>query len=223
MSVSTVSPSVYTSTSSSANSSSSSATSSSSGTSDFLELMIAQLQNQNPLDPTDTNEFVNQLISYEQIDQTEEMNESLSSMLTSFNSLISTSAVDYLGQTVEAYGDTTSLQDGQATWGYSLSDEAADVTVTVKDSDGNTVWEGSGETEAGKHTFTWDGKCSDGTQLSDGEYTIEIEATDADGGSVYGYTTVIGKVDGIDSSSGDTLLTIGGTSVALDDVIGVRA
>ena len=223
MSVSTVSPSVYTNTSSSANSSSSSATSSSSGTSDFLELMIAQLQNQNPLDPTDTNEFVNQLISYEQIDQTEEMNESLSSMLTSFNSLISTSAVDYLGQTVEAYGDTTSLQDGQATWGYSLSDEAADVTVTVKDSDGNTVWEGSGETEAGKHTFTWDGKCSDGTQLSDGEYTIEVEATDADGGSVYGYTTVIGKVDGIDSSSGDTLLTIGGTSVALDNVIGVRA
>ncbi|MDQ2081643.1 FlgD immunoglobulin-like domain containing protein [Xanthobacteraceae bacterium Astr-EGSB] len=223
MSVSTVSPSVYTNTSSSANSSSSSNTSSSSGTTDFLELMIAQLQNQNPLDPTDTNEFVNQLISYEQISQTEAMNESLSSMLTSFNSLISTNAVGYLGHTVEAYGDTASLEDGQATWGYSLNDEAADVTITVKDSDGNTVWEGSGETEAGKHTFTWDGKSTDGTQLADGEYTVEIEATDADGESVYGYTTVIGEVDGVDSSSGETLLTIGGVSVALDDVIGVRA
>jgi flagellar basal-body rod modification protein FlgD len=223
MSVSTVSPSVYTNTSSGLNSDSSSTTGSSSGTTDFLELMIAQLQNQNPLDPTDTNEFVNQLISYEQISQTEEMNESLSSMLTSFNSLISTNAVGYLGHTVEAYGDTTSLQDGQASWGYSLNDDAAEVTITVKDSDGNTVWEGSGETEAGKHTFTWDGKSSDGTQLSDGEYTVEIDATDADGESVYGYTTVVGKVDGVDSSSGETLLTIGGVSVAFDDVIGVRA
>jgi flagellar basal-body rod modification protein FlgD len=185
--------------------------------------MIAQLQNQNPLDPTDTNEFVNQLISYEQINQTQEMNEQLGDLLTSFNSLISTSAVGYLGHTVEAYGDTTSLEDGQASWGYSLNADAADVTITVKDSDGNTVWEGAGETEAGKHTFSWDGKDNDGTQLADGEYTIEISATDADGESVYGYTTVVGTVDGIDSSSGETLLTIGGVTVAFDDVIGVRA
>lgn len=185
--------------------------------------MIAQLQNQNPLDPTDTSEFVNQLISYEQINQTQEMNEQLGDLLTSFSSLISTSAVGYLGHTVEAYGDTTSLEDGQASWGYSLNADAADVTITVKDSDGNTVWEGAGETEAGKHTFTWDGKDSDGTQLADGEYTIEISATDADGESVYGYTTVVGTVDGIDSSSGETLLTIGGVTVAFDDVIGVRA
>jgi flagellar basal-body rod modification protein FlgD len=221
MSVSAISSSVYTNAASSSGSTSS--TSSTSSTTDFLELLIAQLQNQNPLDPTDTNEFVNQLISYQQMGETQSMNDKLGEMLTSLNGLISTNAVGYLGHTIEAYGDTTSLADRQASWGYSLDDAAAEVTLTVKDSDGNTVWEGAGETEAGKHTFTWDGRSTDGTQLTDGEYTIEIAATDTDGNSVYGYTTIVGRVDGIDSSSSDTLLTIGDVTVDFDDVIGVRA
>lgn len=189
----------------------------------FLNLLITQLQNQNPLDPTDTNEFVGQLISYAGIEQQQTMNDKLTSMLTSFNSLISSNAVGYIGHTVEAYGDTTSLDNGEATWGYSLNAAAADVTITIKDSDGNTVWEGSGDTEAGKHTFTWDGKATDGTQLADGEYTMEITATDSGGDSVYGYTTIVGEVDGVDSSSGSTLLTVGGVTVDFDSVIGIRA
>jgi flagellar basal-body rod modification protein FlgD len=206
-----------------ASSSTSSTSSLASDPTEFLNLLIAQLQNQNPLDPTDTSEFVSQLVSYSSLAEQQDTNSKLTEMLTAFNSVISSNAVGYLGHTVEAYGDTTSLTDGAATWGYSLDAEASDVTITIKDADGKTVWEGEGETEAGKHTFAWDGKGSDGKQLSDGEYTMEVNATDADGDSVYGYTTVIGQVDGVDSSSGETLLEIGGVTVAFDDVIGIRA
>ena len=67
------------------------------------------------------------------------------------------------------------------------------------------------------------GKATDGTQLSDGEYTIEVSATDAGGDSVYGYTTIVGQVDGVDSTSGEVLLTVGGVTVSFESVIGIRA
>jgi flagellar basal-body rod modification protein FlgD len=201
-----------------------SSSSSSISTTDFLQLLVTELENQNPLDPTDTSDFMSQMMSYANYSQQQDLNTQLSSMLSSFNSLLSTSAVGYLGHTVEAKGDTTTLTNGQATWGYSLNSAASSVTITIKDSSGATVWSGDGETEAGTHSFSWNGVTSDGTQLADGgDYTIEITATDAAGKSVYGYTTIAGTVTGIDSSSGTTTLKVGNTSVTFDDVVGVRS
>jgi len=217
MSVSSISSSM------SAFSPSAATSSQSTDTTGFLNLLVAQLQSQNPLDPTDTSEFMDQLMSYTGIEQQQAMSDQLSEMASSINNLLSASAVSCIGRTVEAYGDTTSLENGQATWGYSLNADAAEVGITVKDADGNIVWEGEGETDAGRHTFTWDGKTTDGTQLSDGEYTIEISATDAGGDSVYGYTAIVGQVDGVDSTSGEVLLTVGGVTVSFESVIGIRA
>lgn len=200
-----------------------SSSTSSIGTSDFLNLLVAQLQNQNPLDPTDTNEFISQITSYASYNQQVEMNDQLSKLTSSLSTLLSSNAIDYLGHTVEAYGDTTTLQDGSATWGYSLDANARETRITIKNDDGDVVWEGSGETSSGRHTFRWDGKSTDGKQLPDGQYTIEVSATDANGESVYGYTTVSGAVTGIDSTSGTTLLDLNGVDVSFDSVIGVKA
>ena len=207
-------------------SSSSSSTSSTSSLSsqDFMTLLVSELQNQNPLDPTNTTDFVNQLTSYASYQQQTTLNTNLNSLATSFNSLLTLNATNYIGHTVEAKGDTATLSNGTATFGYSLTSAASDVTLTVKDSSGNTVWTGSGTTTSGKNSFTWDGTNSAGTQLTDGgQYTLSVAATDASGNSVYDYTTVSGKVTGIDSSSGTTDLTIGSSSVKASDVIAVTS
>ena len=213
-------------TASTAASSSSSSTSSTSSLSsqDFMTLLVSELQNQNPLDPTNTTDFVNQLTSYASYQQQTTLNANLNSLATSFNSLLTLNATNYIGHTVEAKGDTATLSNGTATFGYSLTAAASDVTLTVKDSSGNTVWTGSGTTTSGKNSFTWDGTNSAGTQLTDGgQYTLSVAATDASGNSVYGYTTVSGKVTGVDSSSGTTDLTIGSSSVKASDVIAVTS
>jgi len=215
-----------TSTATTAASSSSSSTSSTSSLSsqDFMSLLVSELQNQNPLDPTSTTDFVNQLTSYASYQQQTTLNTNLNSLATSFNSLLTLNATNYIGHTVEAKGDTATLSGGEATFGYSLTAAASSVTLTVKDSSGNTVWTGSGTTTSGKNSFTWDGKNSSGTQLTDGgQYTLSVAATDTSGNSVYGYTTVSGKVTGIDSSSGTTDLTIGSSSVKASDVIAVTS
>jgi flagellar basal-body rod modification protein FlgD len=190
----------------------------------FLNLLVTELQNQNPLDPTNSTDFINQLTSYANFDQQQTLNSNMGTLVSSLNSLLTLNSSNYIGQTVTAKTDTGTLKDGQISFGYSLESAASDVTLSVKDSSGNTVWTGSGTTTSGTNSFTWDGTATDGTQLTDGgQYTLNVSATDSAGQSVYGYTTVTGKVTSIDNSSGTPMLNIGSTSVSTSNVIGVTS
>lgn len=220
MSVAAVTSSATTSTSSTSSTSSSTTLSSS----DFLNLLISELKNQNPLDATSTTDFINQLTSYATYDQQSSLNSSMTSLASSFSSLVTLNSVNYIGHTVEAKTDTATLTDSSATYGYSLSSAASDVAISIKDSSGNTVWSGSGTGNAGSNTFTWDGKTTDGTQLADGgQYTMSVTATDSAGNSVYQYSTVTGKVTGIDASSSTPALIVNGVSVSASNIIGVSS
>lgn len=191
---------------------------------DFLTLLVTELQNQNPLEPTDTNDFISQLTSYANFEQQQTLNSNLSSLTTSFNSLLTLNASNYIGQTVTAKADSATLEDGAISFGYSLNSAASNVKLEISDSSGNVVWSGSGTTSAGTNSFTWDGTTTSGTQLADGgTYSLAVTATDSSGNSVYGYTTVTGTVTGIDSSSGTAMLKIGDTSLAVSSVVGVTS
>ena len=98
------------------------------------------------------------------------------------------------------------------------------MSISIKDSSGNTVWSGSGTGNAGSNSFTWDGKDSSGTQLSDGgKYTMSVTATDSAGNSVFNYATVTGTVTGIDASTSTPSLMVNGVSVSASNIIGVTS
>jgi|ERR1700748_1857856 flagellar basal-body rod modification protein FlgD len=200
------------------------ATSAGMSSTDFLTLLVGELENQDPLDPTSTSDFVNQMSEYANFDQEQTLNTNLGNLLTSFNSLLTMNSINYLGHTVEVKGNTTTLQNGQANFGYSLTAPAANVTLSIKDASGNTVWSGTGPTAAGMNSFTWNGTTNNGTQLPDGgQYTLTVAASDSAGNSVYGYTTFTGKVDDVDNSSGSTMLDINGVPVSVNNVVGVTS
>jgi flagellar basal-body rod modification protein FlgD len=137
---------------------------------------------------------------------------------------VTLNSVNYIGHTVEAKTDTATLSSGSATFGYSLSSAASDVSISVKDSSGNTVWSGTGTGNAGSNTFTWDGKNSSGTQLADGgQYSVSVTATDAAGNSVFNYSTITGTVTGIDASSSTPSLIVNGVPVSASNIIGVTS
>lgn len=222
----TVSATSSASTATTTTSSSSSSTSSNSTltSSDFLTLLVSELQNQNPLDATSTTDLVNQLTSYANFTSQQSINSNLSSLASSFSSLVTLNSVNYIGHTVEAKTDTSTLTNGSATFGYSLSSAASDVSISIQDSAGNTVWTGTGTGNAGSNSFTWDGKDSGGNQLSDGgQYTISVTATNSTGNSVLNYTTVTGTVTGIDTSTSTPSLTVNGISVSAANIIGVTS
>ena len=115
---------------------------------------------------------MNQLTSYANFTEQQSINSSMTSLASSFSSLVTLNSVNYIGHTVEAKTDTSTLSNGSATYGYSLSSAAANVSISIKDSSGKTVWTGTGTGNAGSNSFTWDGKDSSGTQLADGgKYT----------------------------------------------------
>ena len=208
---------------------SSPASSNSSGTgaltsADFLSLLVSELQNQDPMNATSVTDFINQMTSYVNVASQQAINSSLTSLAGSFTSLVTLNSVNYIGHTVTAKTDTAELSDGSATFNYSLSSAASNVSITITDSSGNKVWTGTGTGDAGSNSFTWDGKNSDGKQLDDGgKYTIAVTATDAVGNSVVNYTSITGKVTGIDTSTSTPSLTVNGVSVSANDIIGVSS
>ncbi|MDA8231370.1 MAG: flagellar hook assembly protein FlgD [Magnetospirillum sp.] len=184
----------------------------------FITLLTTQLQNQNPLNPTDPNQFTTELIQLTGVEQQMETNSSLLSVASSLSSLGLSSGIGYMGKTVQATGSTAPLQNGAATWDYTLGQSAANVSLSIADSSGKVVWTGTGDGTLGTHALNWNGQDMSGTQLADGDYTLTATATDGSGNTVSTTTSVVGTVTGVDSSGGQAQLMLGGVSVPLANV-----
>lgn len=225
-----------TSTTTTSSSSNSSSTSSSSGSlvenyQSFLTLLLKQLEVQDPTNPVDASTYTTQLVQLASLEQQmsigdkiDELTSTVSDLSTSLTSALgsTSSAINYYGQTVEAEGSTTPLQDGEATWEYDLESTAASVKLTITDSSGNTVYSDvSSSTAAGTHEVTWDGVGTDGSSYGSGTYTLSITALDANGDAIDTTTRFKGTVTSVDSSSGTAVLSVGGVSVSADNVLSV--
>ena len=184
----------------------------------FLQLLTTQLQNQNPLDPLDTNQFTQQLVQFSSVEQQLKTNDFLATLVDASTTNRAASAAGYLGATVTADGSTTTLANSKATWTLTAAKPAAKATVTVTDSTGATVFTSTGAMTAGTSDFNWDGRTDDGSLLTGGQYTIKVDAVDAAGLPVTVSTEVSGKVDAVDLSGSTPVLKIGNMSVPLDKV-----
>lgn len=133
MTVSTASSTSSTASTTTSSASTSSSSSSTISSSDFLNLLLSELQNQDPLNATSTTDFMNQLTSYANFTEQQSINSSMTSLASSFSSLVTLNSVNYIGHTVEAKTDTATLTNGSATFGYSLSAASSNATITIKD------------------------------------------------------------------------------------------
>jgi flagellar basal-body rod modification protein FlgD len=187
----------------------------------FLTLLTTQLQNQNPLSPLDTNQFTQQLVEFAGVQQQINTNDALTSLVSLQLATATTQALEFVGKTAVVAGDTAALANGQASWGLNVPSDST-VTVTIKNSTGATVFTQTLQESAGKNQpFTWNGVGTDGTKLPAGNYTISASAKDA-AGNVTGISTQIqGEVSSIDLTQTPPLLTIGGQSFTLGQIISI--
>jgi flagellar basal-body rod modification protein FlgD len=183
----------------------------------FLSLLTAQLKNQNPLDPLDTNAFTQQLVQFSSVEQQLKTNDFLATLVQANTNAVQTNAVAYIGKTVAADGVRSELVNGKAVWNFSLED-AANVTVTIKDKTGATVYSETGNLQAGAGQFNWDGKTSTGSKAPDGTYSISMTGVNAEGKTVNIATQFTGVVTGVDFTGSEPVLLIGTTRVNLSGV-----
>lgn len=187
----------------------------------FLQLLLTQLENQNPLDPVDTTEFTNQLVSYSSLEQQINTNTKLDSLLSQLSSNSYSSAFSYIGAEVDADTNASVLQDGEAKWSYTLGDDSSSVTLKVTDADGNTIGSYSlGSASAGTYSFDLVAS-DDGLTLDDGTPVyLSVTATDSSGDSVDTAVSSTFTVDGVSTDSdGNLTLNAGNLSIPGDDVI----
>lgn len=182
----------------------------------FLKLLTTQLQNQDPLNPTDATTYTQQLVSYSQVEQQIKTNSQINSLIeaTKANNNSSAGLLNYLGHYVKVDGGNFALQDGTAHMSYELTSAASNVAVEIYDSTGKKVAGYQGAGGSGLKKLSWDGIDNNGDQLPDGLYSIKINATDVDGNPIgVKNQASYGKVTGIEKSASGNLLFIGNTSV----------
>lgn len=206
-----------TSTTSASASSTSDASSSLAGSYDtFLKILTTQLQNQDPTEPMDASQFTQQLVMYSQVEQQINTNAKLDKMLSAVNSNGITPLMSYVGSYVEtASSGKLVVQSGQALLAYTLPEDATSTTIYVKNSSGKTIATMSGATSSGLNRLAWDGTCDDGTTASDGTYSFSITAKDSSGSAMtLDDVRVIGRVTGIETTDGTTVLKAGDLSIS---------
>ena len=183
----------------------------------FLTLLTTQLQNQNPLDPLDTNQFTQQLVQFAGVEQQLKSNDQLKALVAMQKSAQSTEALIYVGQTVTVDGATSKF-DKSATWNLNAAKDTSVSTISITNAAGVTVYSGNIALKAGDSSFVWDGKSNDGTQNIAGAYTLTATGKDANGQTVAISTEVQGVVDSVDMTSSPPLLSIQGSNYTTDKV-----
>ncbi len=184
----------------------------------FLTLLTTQLQNQNPLDPLDTNQFTQQLVQFAGVEQQLKTNDELSTLVSLQQTAQSTQALGFVGKTAVVDGSTTALTNSQAVWGVSVPTDC-NLTLTITNSAGQAVYNNSYPVQAGQNqTFGWDGKGNDGTQWPDGQYKMTATATDTAGNTVAVTTQILGVVNSVDLTQSPPLLSIGGQTYTVSQI-----
>jgi flagellar basal-body rod modification protein FlgD len=187
----------------------------------FLTLLTTQLQNQNPLDPLDTNQFTQQLVEFAGVQQQINTNDSLATLVSLQQTAQSTQALGFVGKTAIVDGTTAKLANSSATWELSVPSNS-NVAINITNSSGQTVFSGNYSVSAGQNQpFTWNGQGNDGTQWPDGQYKLTATAADSSGNSVAVSTQIAGVVTSVDLTQSPPLLSIGGQTYTISQIKGI--
>lgn len=143
----------------------------------FLKLLVAQMRNQDPLNPLDNAEVTSQMAQLSTVTGINRLAELLQSLSGAFGQAQSLQAAGMIGRGVLTEGSALLLANGAALGGFELAAPADQVLVEVRDAAGNVVHRADlGAQDAGVSVFQWDGMRDDGTLAADGRYRFEVQA-----------------------------------------------
>lgn len=190
------------------------------GKNEFLELLVAQLNNQNPLEPQENGEFIGQLAQFSTVEGVEKLNSSMETILSGYQSSQALQASSLVGRKVIVPTEKA-VVDTSETFKASLvlPTSSSNVYVNVYDDAGSVVNRiNMGPQEAGNVSFMWDGKDAGGNTLPPGTYRFEAQAT-YDGETKGLYTLLPANVDSVTLGGNELLLNLAGLgSVPLSQV-----
>ena len=192
---------------------------------EFMQLLITQLQNQDPLNPMENSEFTSQMAEFASLEQLQNINGNLESLHLYQTALFNENAVSFIGNTVKAVDNTINLKNQVPDkLHFNLDYDASAIYVSIYNSSNELVKtiESTETFSAGEHNLVWDGNDDAGNQVPDDEYFYEVRAVGFDGFNFSGTPFFEGIVDSVAfSSNGTAYLSTGNREIEVGDVIEV--
>jgi flagellar basal-body rod modification protein FlgD len=180
------------------------------GGTDFLTLMLAQLKNQDPTSPVDSNTFLTQLAQLSEVQGITQLNTSFSALSSSLTSNQALQASSLLGHQALVSSSTATLASAGAavTGAVNVPQTSSSVVLDVTNSSGVLVQQVNlGAQSSGLANFTWDGTQGDGSKAPAGTYTLSAEVNGVAAGTAIP-TYVNGTVDSVTMGAGSSGLTL---------------
>ncbi len=190
--------------------------------SDFLNMLMTQLQNQDPTSPLDTNQFTSELVEFSGVEQQINTNNSLTQLiqLTQAGEVMQGSAM--AGKQVSVTANQIPLQNGSGSVTFTAP-SAETAAITITNSSGQTVRSAVVSASKGQNTWTWNGESDNGTSLPDGAYGISVNAVNSDGSTSPLTFSVTGTATGVTSSSTNGVqLEMGALTVPFSSITSVQ-
>jgi flagellar basal-body rod modification protein FlgD len=192
----------------------------SSNFSDFLQLLMTQLQNQDPSSPMDSNQFTSELVQFTQVEQQINTNQDLTQMIELTQASQVEQSAGMLGKPVTVNSSQLTLQNGQAEINFNTGSPEA-VGITAYNSSGAAVATDNLTSTAGTNHWTWDGSGPNGVTEPDGAYTVSVTQIGTSGTNAAVPFTVTGTATAVQNNSGTVDLQMGGLTLPFSSVVSV--
>ncbi len=176
----------------------------------FLQLLVTQLQNQDPLNPMDNAEFTSQLSQFAMLEELVDMNASMEQNMVYTQSLNNTMLLGLVGKEAVVEGDNVFVTDGDTSSSQIQVTASGIATVEVRNESGTVIRTYTAEVEPGWSDLNWDGLNSTGDAVEDGTYTVSVSVEDRAGNPLESITYMSGVVDSIRFENNMALLSIAG-------------
>lgn len=191
----------------------------------FLNRLITQLKNQDPLEPMEGTEFVTQLAQFSELDQIRELASAQGDLQNYMASLNNFAAVSLLGKEVDFAGDRVSHLEGTSTEiPFRLPVNASQVTVVLYDAQGRAVHTlTTGPMEAGNQVVRWNGIDESGQTLPSGSYRCDVVAKDDQGRNRTVEILQRGAIREVAFEGGVPRLRVDDRWISLSEIEGIRS
>ncbi|HKO88554.1 MAG TPA: flagellar hook assembly protein FlgD [Burkholderiales bacterium] len=185
----------------------------------FLTLLVAQMSNQDPMNPLDNAQVTSQLAQLSTVKGIEKLNTTVETLMGRVQTSEAMAALSAVGHQVLVKGESIALYDGMAAAGFELPGDVDALTVKIYDSAGNVLHTAPlGAQKSGIHTFVWDGVTDSGATAVNNTYKFEIEAT-INGKKVDVTELALGRIDGVIPNQDEVTFELGGMlPVKLSDI-----
>jgi flagellar basal-body rod modification protein FlgD len=190
------------------------------GKDDFMKILVAQLQAQDPMAPMEGQEFASQLAQFSSLEQLTNVNSNLEASQAFDLAMSNSAALALIGKNVDAPGNTIDLEDGEIeTLSFSLDGDAAEVGIDIFNSTGAKVSTVNlGAQKSGLRNFVWSGTDSSGALLPAGNYSFNITASNSSNNFVPVKTFAAGLVTEVVFEDGKAFAIVNGQKLAVNEV-----